>query len=278
MRQLGMACRYAAMGAIALLTLLPIFWMITSSFRTHEEIFRFTTLSWHLFFPEHWTLKNYADIFGDASKPFGRYMGNSLVVAVIVTGCGLVLNSMAAFAFAKLRFPVKRIAFGLFLSSMVIPYEVIMIPQYLIIRDFAWINSYKALIFPQIIWVFGIFMLIQFFAEVPRDVLDAARIDSATWLQVYVRIMLPLAVPALITLGLITFINQWDAFLWPLIVINDDKKQMIQVAVASFQSLRGISWGKILAATTISSLPNLLIFLFLQRYYVKGIMMSGVKG
>jgi ABC-type sugar transport system, permease component len=270
--------RWLIMLAVVVIVLLPIVWMVFSSFRIHEEIFKYTTPGWHLFIPKRWTLQNYVDIFLDASRPFGRYMVNTLFVASVVTAAGLWINSMAAFAFAKLRFPQKKTLLVLFLSSLVIPYEVIMIPQYMLIRDLGWINTFQALIVPQIVWVFGIFMLVQFFADIPRDILDAGKIDGASWFRIYVRLVLPSGVPALITLGLITFLNQWDAFLWPLIVINDDKKQMIQVAISSFQSLRGISWGKILAATSISSVPIVVVFLFLQRYYVKGITMTGVKG
>lgn len=266
------------LAVLSVIVLLPIIWMVMSSFRTHEEIFKYTTLSWELFFPVEWTLQNYRDIFMDATKPFGRYMLNSLFVAVIVTAFGMLVNAMAAFAFAKLKFPLKGLLFSLFLSTLVIPYEVIMIPQYMLIRDLDWINKYQALIVPQIVWVFGIFLLIQFFSDIPRDILEAARIDGASWFATFMRIVVPAAVPALITLGLITFITQWDAFLWPLIVINDDTRQLIQVAIASFQSLRGISWGKILAATSISSIPIVVIFNFLQRYYVQGVTMSGVKG
>ncbi len=270
--------KYLIMVVIAVLVLLPILWMVLSSFRMHEEIFRYSRLEWHLFIPVDWTIHNYTSIFMDKTKPFGRYMLNTVFTASVVTALGLLINSMAAFAFAKLRFPMKRLLLVIFMSSLVIPYEVIMIPQYLLIRDLDWINTFRALIIPQVVWVFGIFLLVQFFADVPRDILDAGRIDGATWYKVYLRIVLPTAVPALITLGLMTFLTQWDAFLWPLIVINDDSKQLIQVAISSFQSLRDISWGKIMAATSISSIPILIVFLFLQKYYVQGITMSGVKG
>ncbi|MFD0671403.1 carbohydrate ABC transporter permease [Cohnella sp. GCM10027633] len=270
--------RWAVLIAVAIVALFPIYWMTMSSFRTHEEIFKYTTLSKELFLPVNWTLQNYKEIFLDPSKPFGRYMLNTLFVAVLVTSFGLICNALAAFAFAKLRFPFKKALLMLFMSSLVIPYEVIMIPQYLLMRDLDWINSFLALIVPQIVWVFGIFMLVQFFSDIPRDILDAARMDGAGWLRIFGIIVLPTAVPAIITLGIMTFLNQWDSFLWPLVVINEEKKQVIQVAISSFQSLRNISWGKIMAATTISSVPVLVVFLFLQRYYVQGITMSGVKG
>lgn len=277
-RTLIVIVRSAVMIAMAGVALFPIYWMVMSSFRTHEEIFKYTSLSPELFLPVEWTLQNYKDIFLDPSKPFGRFMLNTLFVATIVTALGLLVNAMAAFAFAKMRFPFKKLLLTVFMSSLVIPYEVIMIPQYLLMRDFDWINSYMALIVPQIVWVFGIFMLVQFFSDVPRDILDAARMDGAGWLRIFGKIVLPTAVPAIITLGIMTFLNQWDSFLWPLVVINEEKRQVIQVAISSYQSLRNISWGKILAATSISSVPILIVFLFLQRYYVQGITMSGVKG
>lgn len=277
-RTIAGGIRALVLSGLAVIALFPIFWMVMSSFRTHEEIFKYSTLSLELFFPVDWTLQNYKDIFLDPSKPFGRYMLNTLYVAVFVTAFGLLVNSMAAFAFAKLRFPFKRLLLAVFLSSLVIPYEVIMVPQYLLMQDLHWINSYWALTVPQVVWVFGIFMLLQFFADIPRDILDAARMDGAGWSRIYYAIVLPAAVPALITLGLMTFLNQWDSFLWPLVVINEEKKQVIQVAISSYQSLRNISWGKILAATSISSVPVLAVFLVLQRYYVQGITMSGVKG
>ncbi|MBJ6362475.1 carbohydrate ABC transporter permease [Paenibacillus sp. GCM10012307] len=270
--------RMVMMTVIALLVIFPVYWMIMSSFRTQEEIFKYSKLGWELFFPVQPTLDNYKAIFTDPSKPFGRYMANTLFVAVVVTAAGLLVNSLAAFAFAKLRFPFKKVLLVVFLSSLVIPYEVIMIPQYLLIGELGWMNMYKALIVPQIVWVFGIFMLIQFFTDIPRDILEAGRMDGAGWMRIYYKIVLPAAVPALITLGLMTFLNQWDSFLWPLVVINEEKKQVVQVAISSFQSLRNISWGKVLAATTISSVPILGIFLILQKYYVQGITMSGVKG
>lgn len=166
-RAVLLCLRWLVLILMAVISLFPIYWMVMSSFRTHEEIFKYTTLSKELFLPVHWTLDNYREIFLDPAKPFGRYISNTLMVAVVVTAAGLMVNSMAAFAFAKLKFRFKKGLLAFFLSSLVIPYEVIMIPQYLLMRDFGWINDYRALIVPQIVWVFGIFMLIQFFSDVP---------------------------------------------------------------------------------------------------------------
>lgn len=269
---------YASMILLALLTLFPIYWMFMSAFRAESEMFRYTELSWRLFFPVDWTFHNFKDIFLDEDKPFGRYMLNTFAMAGTVTAVGLIVNAMAAFAFAKLHFPFKKLLLVVFLSTLAIPPEVVMVPQYLVIRDLDWLNTFAGLIVPSIVWVFGIFMLTQFFADIPRAILEAARIDGASWLRIFTIIVLPGAVPALITLGIITFIHQWDSLLWPLIIISEDSKQVIQVVISSFTSDQEKHWGKIVAASSASSVPILVIFLFLQRYYVRGIMMSGVKG
>jgi multiple sugar transport system permease protein len=164
------------------------------------------------------------------------------------------------------------------LSALVLPGEVTMVPLYLLIHAFGWTDSYRALIIPASVSVFSIFLLVQFFSDIPRDLLEAGKIDGASWLGIYTRIMLPCAVPALITMGLITFLGQWDSYLWPLIVINDESRQMLQVAIATFTNLQATEWGKILAADSVASVPILVLFLFLQKYYVQSIVNSGIKG
>lgn len=269
---------YAVLVVIAAATLFPIYWMFMSAFRAESEMFLYTELSWKLFLPVDWTLINFKEIFFDPEKPFTRYLFNTLIMAGTVTAAGLLANSAAAFAFAKLRFPGKRLLLVVFLSTLAIPPEVVMVPQYLLVRDLNWLNTFAGLIVPSIVWVFGIFMLTQFFSDIPRDILEAGRIDGASWWRIYARIVLPGAVPALITLGIITFTHQWDALLWPLIIISDHTKQVVQVVISSFTSDQEKHWGKIVAASSASSVPILVVFLFLQKYYVRGVMMSGVKG
>lgn len=266
------------MIVLALVSLLPILWMILGSLRPRQELFQYLGLEWHMLFPVQWTFDNYRAIFSDDTRPFGMYIQNTLLVAVIVTMLALWLNSMAAFAFSKLRFRGRNAIFAVFLSALVIPGEVTMVPTYMIIHAFNWTDTYQALIVPAAVSVFSIFLLVQFFAEVPRELLEAARIDGASWFGVYAKIVVPATVPALITMGLITFLGQWDSYLWPLIVINDDTKQMLQVAIATFTNLQLTEWGKILAADTVASVPILALFLFLQKYYVQSIVNSGIKG
>ncbi|MNH89395.1 L-arabinose transport system permease protein AraQ [compost metagenome] len=279
MRQTAIALKYIIMTLIAIICIIPILWMVAGSLRPYDELFQYSSsLNWHLLVPVKFTWENYKNVIFNDTNPFLPYIWNTVLVAGSVTGIVLVVSSLAAFAFAKLRFRGKSIVFGLFMSAMIIPGEVTLVPNYLLMNSFGWVNSYASLIVPSALSVFGIFLLRQFFADIPNEIMEAARIDGASIMRVFLRIIVPAAVPALITLGLMTFLGNWDSYLWPLIVINDDKKQMIQVAIASFSSLAGTDWSKILAASTISTAPILILFLFLQRYYIQGITMSGVKG
>ncbi|MDQ0194662.1 carbohydrate ABC transporter permease [Paenibacillus wynnii] len=271
--------KYTAMIILAVISIIPIIWMISGAMRPYEELFKYAnSFNIHLFVPVHPTLQNFKDVIFNERNPFLRYIVNTLMVASLVTVLVLLINSMSAFAFAKLRFRGKAVIFALFMSAMIIPGEVTLVPNYLLMHYFDWLNSYKALIIPSMLSVFGIFLLRQFFAEIPDEILEAAKIDGASMPRTFANIVLPAAVPPMITLGLMTFLGNWDSYLWPLIVINDDKKQMIQVAIAAFSSVEGTDWSKILAASTISTVPILILFLFLQRYYIQGITMSGVKG
>ncbi|WP_223066156.1 carbohydrate ABC transporter permease [Paenibacillus caui] len=271
--------KYTAMVLIALICLFPVIWMILGSLRPYQELFKYASgLNIHMLIPVDFTFSNYGKVIFNETNPFFRYIGNTLFVAATVTVAVLIINAMAAFAFAKLRFRGKNLVFILFMSAMVIPGEVTLVPNYLTMHYLNWLNSYEALIIPSMLSVFGIFLLRQFFADIPNEIMEAARIDGASIPRAFMSIVLPAAVPALVTLGLMTFLGNWDSYLWPLIVINDNAKQMIQVAIASFSSTEGTDWSKILAASTISTLPILILFLFLQRYYIQGIAMSGIKG
>ncbi|CAH0120671.1 MULTISPECIES: carbohydrate ABC transporter permease [unclassified Paenibacillus] len=273
------AAKLLVMAVLAFVALLPIVWMILGSFRSHEEIFRYSSeLEWRTLIPVQWTLDNYRAIFTDAVKPFGRFIANTLTVAAPVTLLSLFFNSLAAFAFAKMKFRFKKIIFAVFLSALVIPGEVTLVPTYLTVNRFGWIDTYTALIVPAIVSVFSVFLLVQFFSDIPRELLEAGRIDGASWFGIYRQIVLPASVPALVTLAIITFLGQWDSYLWPLVVINDQDKQMLQVAIAAFSNAQVTEWGRILAADTVSSIPILILFVFLQKYYVRGITMSGIKG
>lgn len=276
-RTLGGTLSSLMAGAIALGFLVPILWMVLSAFKSQQEIFRYSTpLSWRTFVPVAPTLENFREVFTTA--PFARYMLNSAMVATSVTLLGLLVNSLAAYAFARLEFPFRRFLFLVVLSTMMIPFEMIVVPLYLMVRKLGWINTYQGIIIPLVANPFSIFLLHQFFLGLPSTFEDAAKMDGGSWPAIFFRIVLPLSKPALITVGLITFLRAWSAFLWPLIVINTQEKMVIEVGIASFSSEFAIYWGRIFAASTLASIPLIVIFACLQRYYIEGVVKSGIKG
>lgn len=269
--------KFIFMSLLAVIILLPIIWMVLSSFKPEAEIFKHTTFGWDYLWPENFTFKNYIDIFTNTRRPLGRYILNTAFIAVTGTALGLVVNSMAAFAFAKMRFPFRKILFGLFLMTLAIPFEAIMVPQYMIIRNLGWLNTYQAIIIPQIVWAFGIFLLMQFFRDMPDSLVEAARMDGASWFNIFTKLAVPNAKPTLITLGIMTFSARWDEFMWALIVIGDDSKQVIQIAIASYSTEVWVSWGDIFAASVVASIPTMVIFFLLQKYYIEGVTSTGIK-
>lgn len=276
---LGHIARYVLLSLFALFFVIPFLWMFLAAFKPQLEIFQYIfPVNWQTFIPQTWTLENFQGLMQLEPYPFTYYIWNSLFVAVTVTLCSLVVNAMAAYAFAKLKFPGQNILFAIFLSTTIIPFEVIAIPLYLEMKTFSWVNTYQALIVPWIANAMGIFLLRQFFAEIPRDLIEAAQIDGCSHLSAFRRIVLPNAVPAMITFALIRFQASWDAFFWPLIVASTPEKRVVQVAIASFATEQQTRWGLTFAATTLATLPIIIVFILLQRYYVQGVVTSGIKG
>ncbi|MCC7447977.1 MAG: carbohydrate ABC transporter permease [Anaerolineae bacterium] len=271
--------RYILLIIAAIFFVAPFVWMLLASLKPEGEIFQYIyPLGLKTFIPQTWTLENFNQLLNMKPYPFTYYLGNSLFVAVSVTVSSLVVNTMAAYAFAKLQFPGRNVLFALFLITTIIPFEVLAIPLYLEMRSFNWINRYEALIIPWIANAAGIFLLRQFFQEIPRDLIEAARIDGATHMGAFRHIVIPNTIPALITFALIRFQASWDAFIWPLIVAAKPEVRVIQVAIATFTTEVQTQWGPTFAASAIATLPIIILFLFLQRYYVRSVIMSGVKG
>jgi multiple sugar transport system permease protein len=270
--------RYALMLLLAAFFLLPYVWMVSGSLRTQSEIFaNIYPLTLWTFIPREPTLANFGALLNLQPLPFTHYIFNSLFVAVTVTAFSLVVNSFAAYAFARLEFPGRDVLFVVFLSTMIIPFEVIAIPLYLEMRWLRWVDTYQALIVPFVASPLGMFLLRQFFLGLPRELEEAARIDGCSMFGAFRRIVLPNAVPALIAFGVIRFQFAWDAFVWPLIVAPSPPVRVIQVAIASFDTDVQVQWNLILAAAVLASLPIILIFAFLQRFYVQGMLTSGLK-
>lgn len=273
------AALYLTLSVLAAGWLIPYVWMLSSSLRPQVDIFRYVfPLSWKTFVPQIFTLASYRELFALVPFPFSRYLLNSVFVAVSVTTLSLIVNALAAYAFARLEFPGRGVAFALFLSTMIVPFEVLAIPLYVQIRSFGWVNTYQALIIPWVANPLGIFLLRQFFQEIPRELEEAARIDGCSYFGAFRHVVLPNSVPALVAFALIRFQASWDAFLWPLIAAPSAEKRVIQVAIASFVTEVQTRWDLTFAASVVATLPILVVFLVLQRYYVQGVVTSGLKG
>ncbi len=267
--------RYAAMLTIAGVTLLPIWWLLSSSVRPSGDIFRYgSQFSWRTLVPDRFTAENYLALLnGD----FPRALGNSLFVSLGTVALALVVNSMAGFAFAAFRFPGRNVLFILVLASFMMPFESIVIPLYALMRFLGWTDTYQALILPEVASGLSIFLFRQFFAAIPRDLYEAGRIDGASWWQVYWRLAMPVSGPTVATAALMQFVQQWDAFFWPIVATGSPDKIMIQVAIARNANLETANWGGLFASASVSVLVAALPFLALQRYYVRTMVHSGFK-
>jgi ABC-type glycerol-3-phosphate transport system permease component len=271
----AVAWRYAAMISLAVLVLLPIWWLLISSLRPAGDIFRYgSNFSWRTLVPVRLTGENYTALLtGD----FPRAIGNSLFVSLATVILALLVNSMAGFAFAAFRFPGRSVLFVLVLASFMMPFESIVIPLYALMRFLGWTDTYRALILPEVASGLSIFLFRQFFAAIPRDLYEAGRIDGATWWQVYWRLAMPVSGPTLATAALMQFVQQWDAFFWPIVATGSPDLVMIQVAIARHANLETANWGGLFASASVSVLVAALPFLALQRYYVRTMVHSGFK-
>lgn len=263
--------KHIVIYALAFITLAPFVWMILTSLKDMSEIFVYPP-QW---LPDKWRFDNYKKAFEAA--PFGRYYFNSIFVAVTVTVGQLITCSMAAFAFARLQFKGRNILFYLFLGTMMIPYNVTMIPSFLVLYWLGWIDTYYALIVPGLASAFGTFLLRQFFITIPKELEEAAYIDGATKLQVLRRIIVPLAKPALATLAVFTFMGVFNDFIWALIVINSEDMQTVQLGLAIFRDRYLTQWDLLMAGSVTAVLPILIVFFFAQKYFIQGITLSGLK-
>jgi multiple sugar transport system permease protein len=262
---------------LALAWAMPLLWVVSSTFKPQQEIVgpeqRWLPVSPTL---EHW--RNIADTEGRAVNVI-RAFANSVVVALISTLSTLATSSLAAYAFARLRFRGREALFGVLLATMMIPNEVILVPLFLQFHRLELLNSYAALILPHAISVLGVFLLRQFMLGIPGELLDAAAIDGAGPFRVYRHVVLPLTRPAMATLSVFAFLGSWNDFLWPLIVVNTPDKQTLPLALITFRSAyQMLDYGTVLAATLLAVAPPLLFFVFAQRYVIAGISRTGLKG
>jgi multiple sugar transport system permease protein len=263
---------HALLIVTAALSLLPMLWMIAASFMSAGEANTFPPK----LLPSDPTLEHYRTMFTRLN--LGRYLFNSTLIAVTVTVVSLIINSMAGYAFAKLRFHGRDKLFRYLTLGLVIPVQVSMLPLFLLLREMGLINTYWGVIIPGLASIFGIFLIRQYAISIPDDLIDAARIDGAGEFRIYWSVVLPVIRPILATLAIWTFLSTWNDFMWPLIVLNDDSMFTLPVALANLSGERVQDTELMMAGSVLTVLPVLLVFLFLQRYYVEGITQGSVKG
>jgi len=269
------ALRYAALSLIAAILLLPIYWLIMSSFRPADEIFRYAgAFGIDTLVPRTLTLENYQHIFAGS---FPRALFNSLFVCVATVSLGVIVNSMAGFAFAVFDFPFKKPLFIVVLLSFMMPFESIVIPLYTLMRTLNWTDTYAALILPEVAGGLIIFLFRQFFASIPKEIYEAARIDGASWWQVYYQMTMPLSGPTIATASLMMFIHQWDAFFWPLVATSSADLAVVQVAIARNMTLEQANWGALFASASTAVLVAAVPFSLLQRFYVRTVTTNADK-
>ena len=269
---------YALLTILSLVVILPYLWVIGSSLTMGELIGHFSGLSVHTFVPEQVTFENYVALFTKVSML--RVLFNTVFVAVSVSLAGLVVNSMAAYALARLRVFGKKVIFAIIISTMFIPFELMIIPLFQVVRNLHIMDSYAALIVPAAASAFGIFFFRQFFLDVPTSLEEAAFIDGAGMFRTYWQILLPLLKVPLVTMGIMTFIMQWDNFLWAITVINKAQLTVLQVALTFIATATTYvsDLGVIFAGVVLAAVPMLILYLFLQKYVTQGVAMVGIKG
>lgn len=268
----GQVALHAALIAGSVVMLLPFAWMISTSLKRPAEIFAYP-LIW---IPRQPAWQNYAEAL--AAMPFGRFYLNSLIVTASVTAIQLITSSLAAFAFARLRFPGRDALFLLYLATLMIPFQVTMIPNFIMVRLLGWYDTYPALILPPAFSAFSTFLLRQYFLGIPRDLDEAARIDGASSFRIWWQVTLPLSGPVLAAMAIFVSLNTWNDFLWPLIVTNSTEMRTLPVGLSTFQGQYRVEWHLLMAGSVIAMLPMLAVYMLGQRWFIKGVTVTGLGG
>ncbi|HEY7030719.1 MAG TPA: carbohydrate ABC transporter permease [Thermomicrobiales bacterium] len=270
-RPLRHAGVYLALTILGAGSILPLLWMLSTSIKQTTAFYVYPPK----FLPDHPTFANFTDFF---HRGAWRYLTNSVIVAVAMTVIVVVTSTMAGYAVAKIPFRGRNLVFGILLSGLMIPWEITIIPLYIIVVKIGWVNTYQGVVLPMCATPLGIFIMRQFLRSIPSELIDAARVDGASEFAIFRQIVVPLCKPATAALATIIFLSAWGAFLWPLIASSQNEKQTLPVAIALFKQQYSSSYGLMMAAATVAFVPALAIFLAFQRYFVQGITMSGFKG
>jgi multiple sugar transport system permease protein len=255
----------------AVLAIIPFAYMIISSLKTNLDVLAvpFQWIPKQLHFENYWIPL--------VEKPFARYFGNSFIVAFAVTLGQVVTCSLAGYSLSKFRYPGRGLIFYLILSQLMIPFPVIMVALFLIIKSFGWVNSYMGLIVPLATHAFGIFLMRQFIAEIPDSLIEAARIDGAKEISIFSRVIVPLSTAGILTLSVFCFTGNWNEFAWPLLIITSQEMYTLPIAIAFFEGMYSTNYTQLMAVAFIATIPTLVAFFFLQKQFTQGIVMSGLK-
>ena len=253
-----------------ILMVFPFIWMISSSFKRPEDLYSLSII------PPVFTLDSYRTVLQETS--YVRWFANSLFIALVTTASVAFFDSLAGYTLAKFRFPGATVIFLLILSTLMVPTEMLVIPWYMMSIEMGWTDSYWGVMFPGVISAFGVFLMRQFFLGVPNDLLDAARLDGFSEFRIFWKIAMPLVRPATAALCIFTFLGNWNAYIWPLIVIRSDEMRTLPVGVAFFSSESGSRFDLIMAAASLAIVPVIIVFLIFQKQIIKGIALAGLKG
>jgi len=273
-KRLQLALRYTILVLIALIILVPLVWMLSTSFKPKSQWFA-REVEW---IPRTFTLENYTKIFSSPSTPIGRWFLNSILLATITTVLTLFVASLAAYAYARLEFPGRRVIFAIMLSTLFLPGVMFLVPNFITVFKLGLLNTYPGVFLPALAGVFGVFFLRQFFETIPKELEEAAHMDGATTFQTFWQIVLPLARPALATLAVIKFLASWNDFLWPLLILKDRALQTLPPGLRTLQGAYTSEYGQMMAGSAIAAVPVLVLYLFMQRYIVESVATTGIKG
>lgn len=264
---------YVTLILFSLFFLLPMLWMVVTAFKPFEE---WLNPNW---IPVNPTLENFRSIFNDPSLPVIRWFFNSLLIAGLFTTVTLIIASLAGYAYARLEFVGKNVLFGLMLATLVMPGIMFLIPNYLTIANLKWIGTIQGVIVPGFSGVFGVFFMRQFFQSLPHELEEAAYIDGAGIFRTFLAIALPLSKGPIVTLGIITFLNSWNDFLWPLLILGGNRQKLtLPVGLATLQGQYTFDYGKLMAGALVLTVPVLILYAFFQRSIIQSISMTGIKG
>jgi len=266
---------YVVNTIVAIIFVSPLIWMVVSSLKEESNIFAGLN-SLRTFLPIGASLSNYADVFERMNML--KYIINSFVYVLAIVVLDLLINSICGYALAKFEFRGKKLLLNIVISLMVLPIESIMLPLYKQIADYGWVNEWAGLIVPFIAKCFSIYMFRQFFMDIPNELLEASYIDGCGPIKTFFKVVMPISGTVYATIFILDFVSHWNDFMWPMLAVTTEEKRTIQLAIQTFFGSKPIQYGPILAALTISAVPMLIMFIFLQKYYVQGIASTGIKG